>query len=89
VQQQIYTNQMNQANAASGIQRDWMQHNTQTAQDRNQAIRGVADGISAGAMYGNKYWQPGDPEPRPVDYDDTGGQDQGYGNRFRPDIQRW
>lgn len=90
VQQQQYTNAMNQANAASGVQRDWMQHNTQTAQDRNQATRGVADAVSSGAMYGAKYWQPGQqPAPVPPE-DDMGGQEQG-GNqwKYRPDQMRW
>lgn len=53
--QQNWQNKMAHAGAMKGIGQDWINQYRQTAQDRNQATRGLGDAISAGAMwYGNQ-----------------------------------
>ena len=53
--QRNYQNKMGHASAKKGIAQDWMNYNTQRAQDTNQAIRGVGDAVTTGAMYYQKY----------------------------------
>lgn len=86
--QQNWANKMAHAGAMKGISQDWQQHNYQTAQDRNQATRGIGDAVSAGAMwYGKQPQQPEQPDEQPG----QAGPENPWGNVWqrRPDNQRW
>ena len=80
--QQNWANKMAHAGAMKGISQDWQQHNYQTAQDRNQATRGIGDAVSAGAMW---YGEKQDEQPGQA------GPENPWGNVWqrRPDNQRW
>lgn len=88
--QQNWQNKMTHAGAMKGISQDWQNHNYQTAQDRNQATRGIADAVSGGAMYYGKQPQAAAPapEPQPTGYD---GEENEWGDvwKRRQDNQRW
>jgi len=86
--QQNWANKMAHAGAMKGISQDWQQHNYQTAQDRNQATRGIGDAVTAGAMwYGKQPQQPEQPDEQPG----QAGPENPWGNVWqrRPDNQRW
>lgn len=86
--QQNWANKMAHAGAMKGISQDWQQHNYQTAQDRNQATRGIGDAVTAGAIwYGKQPQQPEQPDEQPG----QAGPENPWGNVWqrRPDNQRW
>jgi hypothetical protein len=67
LKQQMYENLIARASGKAGIANSFININNQSAQDKNQAIRGVGDGLTAGALYyyGAQNRQPGQPQPPP------------------------
>lgn len=80
--QQNWQNKMTHAGAMKGISQDWQAHNYQTAADRNQATRGIADAVSGGAMwYGKQPQQSNNPIQDPDEIED--GYQGGWWDRDR------
>lgn len=96
VKQQQFGNTMDIAKAKAGMNQQAMDYINQSARDRNQMVRGIADAVTAGGQYYGKYGQQGQPEQpllpqSQVNYDDVGGQDQPYTNewKYKPQVRRW
>lgn len=80
--QQMYENLMQKARGKAGIAQTSIDFMNQSARDKNQAVRGVGDAATAGAMYYGKYAsnQPKPAAPNPnAAYYGTGGDDYAGG----------
>lgn len=63
LKQQMYENLMQKARGKAGIAQASIDYMNQAARDQNQAVRGVGDAATAGALYYGKYGQPSQPQP--------------------------
>jgi len=63
LKQQMYGNLMDKARGKAGIAQTSIDYMNKAAQDQNQAVRGVGDAATAGAMYYGKY---GGDQPKPT-----------------------